>query len=183
MDTASNPVFHPTKPTRFLISPGHGAGWKKLSHGKSSSSDPGGHDKLEDLMTIFHHDANSKFGVDRMVTARVGDLFVEEMAVPFEIRELNGQETLWDVSRREDIVLTAPTPEVTVVALLGLIPVHTGLAMVPPSMPASEIRNVVASAGGKSGKDHDGNNVLPLTPALTPQNAPASAKIVATRKA
>ena len=65
-------------------------------------------DELEDIMTHFHLEAKAKFNIDRIVTARVGDLFVEEVSAPFEIREVEGMERLFDVSRRRDIVLTLP---------------------------------------------------------------------------
>ncbi|TKA69236.1 hypothetical protein B0A55_04257 [Friedmanniomyces simplex] len=103
METATNPVFRPTKPIKILLSPGHGAGWplvdgleKKLSR-----------DKLDDLLARFHLEAKARFGIDRIVTSRVGDLFVLEMNVPFEIRENEGQERVVDVSRRREIVLAA----------------------------------------------------------------------------
>ncbi|TKA70866.1 hypothetical protein B0A55_04979 [Friedmanniomyces simplex] len=103
METATNPVFRPTKPIKILLSPGHGAGWplvdgleKKLSR-----------DKLDDLLARFHLEAKARFGIDRIVTSRVGDLFVLEMNVPFEIRENEGQERVVDVSRLREIVLAA----------------------------------------------------------------------------
>ncbi|KAK5109613.1 hypothetical protein LTR62_006850 [Meristemomyces frigidus] len=40
-----------------------------------------------------------------MVTARVSDLFIEEVGVPFEIREVEGQEVIYDVGRRREIVV------------------------------------------------------------------------------
>ena len=120
-------------------------------------------------MTIFHHEANAKFGIDRMVTARVGDLFVEEMAVSFEIRDVDGQETFWDVSRRKNIVLTASTAEAAVITLPVSTPEHNYLAV----MPATEAREVLASTGGKLVRS---NTYLPLTP-VGSRNAPANAKV------
>ena len=62
-------------------------------------------------MTHFHLEAKARFGVDRIVTARVGDLFVEKVSTPFEIRELDGMERIYDVSRRRDVVLAVPERE------------------------------------------------------------------------
>ena len=62
-------------------------------------------DKLEESLAQFHRDAKAKFGVDRIVTSRVGDLFVKEVGFAFEIRETEGEEQLWDVSRRKTIRL------------------------------------------------------------------------------
>ncbi|KAK3670852.1 hypothetical protein LTR78_009296 [Recurvomyces mirabilis] len=59
-------------------------------------------------MTHFHLQAKAKFNIDRIVTARVGDLFVEEVCAPFEIREVEGMERLFDVSWRREIVLGVP---------------------------------------------------------------------------
>ncbi|KAK0312192.1 hypothetical protein LTR01_003106 [Friedmanniomyces endolithicus] len=62
-------------------------------------------DKLKILLTRFHAEAATLFAVDRIVTSRVGDLFVLEMAVPFEVRENEGQERIVDVSRRREVVV------------------------------------------------------------------------------
>ena len=124
-------------------------------------------------MTTFHHEANAKFGIDRMVTARVGDLFVEEMAVSFEIREVDGQETIWDVSKRRNIVLTVPAAEAAVVPLPVSTPEHNYLAV----MPATEARDVLAGTGGKIVRS---STFLPLT-TVGPWNSPASAKTASGR--
>lgn len=62
-------------------------------------------EKLEDIMTAFHRDAKAKFGISRLMTARVTDLFVEEVGCAFEVRETDGEERLWDVSKRREIVV------------------------------------------------------------------------------
>jgi len=62
-------------------------------------------DKLEDTLAQFHRDAKANFGVDRIVTSRVRDLFVQEVGFAFEIRETEGEERVWDVSRRKTIRL------------------------------------------------------------------------------
>ncbi|KAK1819862.1 hypothetical protein LTR12_005737 [Friedmanniomyces endolithicus] len=66
-------------------------------------------DKLEILLTRFHAEAATIFAIDRIVTSRVGDLFVLEMSVPFEIRENEGQERVVDVSRRREVVVSLVT--------------------------------------------------------------------------
>lgn len=63
-------------------------------------------DKLEEILARFHLEAKTKFGVQRIVVARVLDLVVEEVACPFEIRETEGQEKIVDVRRRK--MLTVP---------------------------------------------------------------------------
>ena len=63
-----------------------------------------GSDRLEDIMKDFHKEAHIKFNVERLVTARVGDLEVEEIGgVPFEVREIEGSEKVVDVSRRKTV--------------------------------------------------------------------------------
>lgn len=61
-------------------------------------------EKLDDILARFHHEAKEKFGIERIVTSRVGDLFVEEVgACASEIRDLEGSEKIVDVSRRKVI--------------------------------------------------------------------------------
>lgn len=68
-------------------------------------------------MTLWHHEAKRLFNIDRCMTARVTDLFVHEVPanVPFEIREIDGQERVYDVSRRREILLPMAVPEPPVV--------------------------------------------------------------------
>ncbi|KAK1823443.1 hypothetical protein LTR12_002072 [Friedmanniomyces endolithicus] len=66
-------------------------------------------DKLELLLVHFHAEAATLFAIDRIVTSRVGDLFVLEMSVPFEVRENEGQERVVDVSRRREVVVSPVT--------------------------------------------------------------------------
>ena len=56
-------------------------------------------------MKQFHAECKTKFDLDRIMTARVIDLSVQEVAVPFEIRDHDGQERIVDVSRRREIRL------------------------------------------------------------------------------
>jgi hypothetical protein len=104
-------------------------------------------DQLEDLMTQFHYEAKAKFNIDRIVTARVGDLFVEEVSVPFEIREHEGQERVVDVSRRRDIALPAPPPPAPLTppaAPAATVPV---VALVPPTPTGDKASNSAAVCG------------------------------------
>lgn len=86
-------------------------------------------------MALFHHEAKAIFGIDRLITARVGDLFVEEIGVPFEIRESDGQETIWDVSRRREIAIPGPA-------------VEGGRAVIPPTPNTSTTSPGMAGTGG-----------------------------------
>ncbi|KAK4553985.1 hypothetical protein LTR86_008826 [Recurvomyces mirabilis] len=138
METATNPVYRPTQRTKILLSPGHGAGYVSWAPRRASDAflvwmltyEPLisgleqrlGHDKLEDIMTHFHLQAKAKFNIDRIVTARVGDLLVEEVSAPFEIREVEGMERLFDVSRRREIVLGAPEKVEEVGVGVGTVP-------------------------------------------------------------
>ncbi|KAK5116582.1 hypothetical protein LTR85_009207 [Meristemomyces frigidus] len=163
---------------------------KKLPHGAllaitvwlwSSIADERA-EKLEEVMTQFHHEAKTKFNVERIVTARVGDLFVEEIDVPFEIRESEGQETVFDVSRRKEVVL--PVAEG-----IAVPPTRTD-TFAPPSMagiaaqPASASREVPAglgTSGGKSGGSAPpaaANTFIPLTPAPLSRDVPAAGTAV-----
>jgi len=64
-------------------------------------------------MTLWHHEAKRLFNIDRCMTARVTDLFVMEVPAnfPFEIREIDRQERVYDVSRRREILLPMAVPE------------------------------------------------------------------------
>lgn len=62
-----------------------------------------GTDRLEEMLKDFHREAHAKFGVERIVTARVGDLVVQEVSVPFEVRETEGSERVVDVGRRREV--------------------------------------------------------------------------------
>ncbi|KAK1065786.1 hypothetical protein LTR74_007667 [Friedmanniomyces endolithicus] len=122
MEIATNPVFHPTKPTKIILSPGHGAGW--------------GEDKLETLLTRFHAEAATLFAIDRIVTSRVGDLFVLEMSVPFEIRENEGQERVVDVSRRREVMVSPVTVAAETSKIGAGISGVGGSASPPPPTPS-----------------------------------------------
>ena len=58
---------------------------------------------LEDMLRDFHREAHMKFGVERIVTSRVGNLVVEEVREPFEVRDTDGMEKVFDVSRRKTV--------------------------------------------------------------------------------
>lgn len=58
---------------------------------------------LEEIVRDFHREAHVKHGVERIVCARVGDLIVQEINWPFEIRETEGSERVVDVSHRRNI--------------------------------------------------------------------------------
>ncbi|KAI6804279.1 hypothetical protein KC332_g14693 [Hortaea werneckii] len=131
MEIATNPIFHPTKPCKILVSPGHGAGW--VTYAPRTAPDAfrawmltfeplvvalerkgvgGGSDSPEEALAFFHHQAKLRFNIDRLMLARVQDLFVLEIPSTqgaFEIREVDGRETVWDVSRRRDVVVP-PSP-------------------------------------------------------------------------
>ncbi|RMY23827.1 hypothetical protein D0867_01800 [Hortaea werneckii] len=96
METATNPIFHPTKPCKILISPGHGAGW--VTYAPRTAPDAfrawmltfepliaalerkgGGGDSPEEALSLFHHQAKLRFNIDRLMLARVQDLFVLEI--------------------------------------------------------------------------------------------------------
>ncbi|KAI7164333.1 hypothetical protein KC349_g749 [Hortaea werneckii] len=96
METATNPIFRPTKPCKILISPGHGAGW--VTYAPRTAPDAfrawmltfepliaalerrgGGSDSPEEALTLFHHQAKLRFNIDRLMLARVQDLFVLEI--------------------------------------------------------------------------------------------------------
>ena len=64
-------------------------------------------DKLDDTLKTFHRDAHAKFGVERIVTARISDLMVCEVSAPFEVRENDGAERVVDVSHRRTIPMGA----------------------------------------------------------------------------
>ena len=60
--------------------------------------------------------------------ARVQDLFVLEIPAsqgPFEIREVDGRETVWDVSRRRDVVIPPP-PTTTTTGATVAVGEHVG---------------------------------------------------------
>ncbi|KAI7460342.1 hypothetical protein KC357_g8980 [Hortaea werneckii] len=132
MEIATNPIFHPTKPCKILVSPGHGAGW--VTYAPRTAPDAfrawmltfeplvvalerkgvggGSGDSPEEALAFFHHQAKLRFNIDRLMLARVQDLFVLEIPSTqgaFEIREVDGRETVWDVSRRRDVVVP-PSP-------------------------------------------------------------------------
>ncbi|KAI7382436.1 hypothetical protein KC336_g18609 [Hortaea werneckii] len=133
MEIASNPIFHPTKPCKILVSPGHGAGW--VTYAPRAAPDAFrawmltfeplvaalerkgvGGDSPEEALTLFHHQAKLRFNIDRLMLARVQDLFVLEIPATqgaFEIREVDGRETVWDVSRRRDVVVPPPPMSTT----------------------------------------------------------------------
>ncbi|KAI7509508.1 hypothetical protein KC347_g5163, partial [Hortaea werneckii] len=70
----------------------------------------------EEALTLFHHQAKLRFNIDRLMLARVQDLFVLEIPASqgaFEIREVDGRETVWDVSRRRDVVVPPPPMSTT----------------------------------------------------------------------
>ncbi|KAK0893598.1 hypothetical protein LTR02_012750 [Friedmanniomyces endolithicus] len=92
-------------------------------------------DKLETLLTRFHAEAATLFAIDRIVTSRVGDLFVLEMAVPFEIRENEGQERVVDVSRRRGVVVSPVTVAVESGKIGAGISGVGGSASPPPPTP------------------------------------------------
>ena len=56
-------------------------------------------------MRDFHKEANNRFNVERIVVARVGDIFVQEVSWPFEVRQNEGREWVANVGRRRDIVI------------------------------------------------------------------------------
>lgn len=133
-------------------------------------------------MTTFHHEAKAKFNVDRIVTARVGDLFVEEMGVPFEIRcQEEGQETVFDVSRRKEIILTGAENSMTPAPPTRMdtfaLPTTAGGAAQPGSE-RSVSREVPAGTGGGGGK----SNFVSLTPAPVDREVHAP-RVVATKSA
>lgn len=73
---------------------------------------------MEDVLADFHHEAKAKFGVERLMTSRVMGLFVLEIdCLAFEIRETDGAEKVYDVSRRRavdiQIMNTAAPPPVS----------------------------------------------------------------------
>ncbi|KAI7476595.1 hypothetical protein KC351_g9350 [Hortaea werneckii] len=133
MESATNPIFHPTKACKILISPGHGAGW--VTYAPRTAPDAfrawvltfepligalerkgGGDSSPEEALTLFHHQAKLRFNIDRLMLARVQDLFVLEIPASqgaFEIREVDGRETVWDVSRRRDVVVPPAPPTTT----------------------------------------------------------------------
>ncbi|RMZ08633.1 hypothetical protein D0862_03905 [Hortaea werneckii] len=133
---------------KILISPGHGAGWVTYAPrsapdvfrawmltfeplivalererkgngggGSGSGSDPS---SPEEALSLFHHQARLRFNIDRLMLARVQDLFVLELPATqgaFEIREVEGRETVWDVSRRRDVVIPPPPPSMNAAAM------------------------------------------------------------------
>ncbi|KAK5175146.1 uncharacterized protein LTR77_000283 [Saxophila tyrrhenica] len=112
LESASSPIFHPGKPTKILISPGQGAGW--ITYAPKNASDDylvwmltyepliralerrERKDRLEEILKDFHREARQKFNVERIMCARVGDLAVQEVVGPFEVREKNGAEWIVD---------------------------------------------------------------------------------------
>ncbi|KAI6872108.1 hypothetical protein KC323_g1725 [Hortaea werneckii] len=135
MESATNPIFHPTKSCKILISPGHGAGWvtyaprtapdafrawmltfEPLIGALERKGGGGGDSSPEEALALFHHQAKLRFNIDRLMLARVQDLFVLEIPASqgaFEIREVDGRETVWDVSRRRDVVVPPPAAMTT----------------------------------------------------------------------
>ncbi|KAI7221050.1 hypothetical protein KC333_g1958 [Hortaea werneckii] len=98
METATNPIFRPTKSCKILISPGHGAGWvtyaprtapdafrawmltfEPLIAALERKGGGGGDSSPEEALTLFHHQAKLRFNIDRLMLARVQDLFVLEI--------------------------------------------------------------------------------------------------------
>ncbi|KAI6829329.1 hypothetical protein KC332_g7373 [Hortaea werneckii] len=140
MESATNPIFHPTKACKILISPGHGAGWvtyaprtapdafrawmltfEPLIGALERKGGGSGDSSPEEALTLFHHQAKLRFNIDRLMLARVQDLFVLEIPASqgaFEIREVDGRETVWDVSRRRDVVVPPP-PSTTTTVVAG----------------------------------------------------------------
>ncbi|KAK4544590.1 hypothetical protein LTR36_004162 [Oleoguttula mirabilis] len=141
------------------------------------------HERLEEIMTAFHHDAKAKFNIDRIVTARVGDLFVQEIGVPFEIRESDGQETVFDVSRRKEIVIVLPVAESSTMApatrtdTLLLQPV-VAIAAQPVSASREVPAAIVVGAGKSAVASSAGNNFLPLAPAPAGRDMSAAGSAV-----
>ncbi|RMY23878.1 hypothetical protein D0867_01754 [Hortaea werneckii] len=73
--------------------------------------------------------AKLRFNIDRLMLARVQDLFVLEIPSTqgaFEIREVEGRETVWDVSRRRDVVIPPPPTTTTAVAAAAAAGEHLG---------------------------------------------------------
>jgi len=224
MEIAANPVFHPSKPTKILFSPGYGAGWvswaprsapdaflvwmltyepliealeKRCPHGEGSPKEPNlspsfvrltsQADKLEDIMTQFHWEAHAKFGIDRVVTSRVGDLFVEEVTRPFEVRECDGSEAVVDVSRRRNIVIGLPTSEGAMPPAHASAPTPAPPAQPVLAAPASRDGNLATASGKRPSNvgislEPPAKASTPLMPAPSPaatsvttQNAAAAA--------
>ncbi|GAB1740084.1 hypothetical protein NU219Hw_g5003t1 [Hortaea werneckii] len=131
---------------KILISPGHGAGW--VTYAPRSAPDifrawmltfepligalererkGGGGDPSspQEALSLFHHQARLRFNIDRLMLARVQDLFVLELPSTqgaFEIREVEGRETVWDVSRRRDVVIPPPPPPSMNAAAMPAVP-------------------------------------------------------------
>ena len=56
-------------------------------------------------MKDFHREAHIRHNVERIVTPRVSDFSVQEVSVPFEVRENDGSERVVDVSHRRTIMM------------------------------------------------------------------------------
>ncbi|EMC96715.1 hypothetical protein BAUCODRAFT_34106 [Baudoinia panamericana UAMH 10762] len=63
------------------------------------------HERLDEIIADFRREAKQRYGIDRMMLSRGGDLFVEKVpaGLAFEIRETEGMETIFDVSLRRQI--------------------------------------------------------------------------------
>ncbi|KXL41859.1 hypothetical protein M433DRAFT_157172 [Acidomyces richmondensis BFW] len=129
-------------------------------------------------MTQFHWEAHTKFGIDRVVTSRVGDLFVEEVTRPFEVREYDGSEAVVDVSRRRNIVIGPPSNDGAIASA------HASASM--PTQPAPPVPATSTSRDGTSattsGKRPSNVGISMDSPAkastsTTPAPGPASASV------
>lgn len=136
-------------------------------------------------MAQFHVEAKAKYGIDRIITARVHDLFVEEVCFPFEIREMEGMERIFDVSRRKEIHFGPPVARPAVVPT-GMVPDTTksNAGTAPPqSTPqsASRMDSAIPSLSAKgsgspitSSAGQDAPAVSPVPVAQVPPPTTAS---------
>ena len=110
-------------------------------------------------MAQFHKDAKAKFGVERIMIARVTDLFVQGVGVPFEVRDVDGQEKVCDVSRRREIVLPlvdgGSIQESTGTGTeRGMV--RSATAAGPAPIPTTASREALAGMGAKTGTRVEG---------------------------